>query len=224
MTTDHASTAVVVLAAGAGTRMKSDTPKALHPVLGVPMVGHVLRTAETLQPDRLIVVTGHKRQAVETWIGQQQWSCPVLFAEQAEQRGTGHAVQMAVDALGDVQQVLILYCDGPLLQSATLRTLLEARGNGLVSLMTAVPPDPARYGRVLLDDAGTIDRIVEHADANEAERAVTLINAGMMAVDRQFLEQALGQLSDSNAQGELYLTDLLEMARNAGLPAVGESR
>ncbi len=218
MQTQRSQTAVIILAAGMGTRMKSTTPKALHPILGVPMVGHVLRIAEVLKPAQMIVVTGHKREDVEAWIDTQRWSCAVDFVEQADQRGTGHAVQMAVPALRDVKDVLVLYCDGPLLRPQTLDRLMTARGEGLVSLMTAVPPDAARYGRVVLNAAGQIDQIVEHADATEAERAIDLINAGMMAVQRQFLEEALSQLSDTNAQGELYLTDLLAMARDRGQP------
>jgi bifunctional UDP-N-acetylglucosamine pyrophosphorylase / glucosamine-1-phosphate N-acetyltransferase len=218
MQPNRSATAVVVLAAGAGTRMKSATPKALHPVLGVPMVGHVLRIAEQLKPGRMVVVTGHQRAAVEAWIGAQQWNCDVHFVEQAEQRGTGHAVKMAVPELGDAEEVLVLYCDGPLLTANTLAQLLNARGDGVVSLMTAEPPDAAKYGRVVLNGDGRVDRIVEHADANPEELAVPLINAGMMALQRRFLEDALGRLSDDNAQGELYLTDLLAMARDAGLP------
>lgn len=220
MNVDRKQTAVIVLAAGAGTRMKSATPKALHPVLGVPMVGHVLRIAERLRPGRMIVVTGHGREAVEAWISSEKWSCDVDFVEQAERRGTGHAVQMAVPALGDATEVLVLYCDGPLLHTETLESLLSERGDGLVSLMTAIPPDPAQYGRVILNDAGRIQAIVEHADANEEQRQVGLINAGMMALDRTFLEHGLSQLSDGNAQGELYLTDLLEMAAKADKPGV----
>lgn len=218
MQPNRPATVVVVLAAGAGTRMKSATPKALHPVLGVPIVGHVLRIAEQLKPARMIVVTGHKRDAVEAWIDTQSYGCEVRFVEQAEQRGTGHAVKMAVPELGDAEEVLVLYCDGPLLQTETLSKLLSARGDGLVSLMTAEPPDAGKYGRVVLNAEGHVDRIVEHADADADERAVTLINAGMMALQRRFLEDGLSRLDDNNAQGELYLTDLLGMARDAGVP------
>ncbi len=216
--TARPDTAIVILAAGQGTRMKSSRPKALHEVLGLPMIGHVMRVAETLQPGRMVIVTGHGRDQVQGWIGSQSWSCDVRFVEQAEQRGTGHAVQMALPELGDARDVLILYCDGPLLLPSTLANLLDARGDGHVSLITARPPDSAKYGRVILDDDGRIDRIVEHADCNADELAVDLINAGMMAVSRDFLVDALGRLSDDNAQGELYLTDLLEMARQAALP------
>lgn len=210
--------AVVILAAGQGTRMKSALPKALHPVLGVPMVGHVMRIAEALQPGRMILVTGHGRAAVQEWIGGQTWACPVRFVEQADQRGTGHAVQMALPELGAATEVLVLYCDGPLLLPATLVRLLQGRKDGLIALMTAVPPDPARYGRVILDDHQRIQAIVEHADATAAQREVGLINAGMMAVRRDFLERALAGLSDNNAQGELYLTDLLGMAATEQQP------
>ena len=218
MQPDRKGTTVVVLAAGAGTRMKSATPKALHPVLGLPMVGHVMRIAESLNPGRIVVVTGHAREAVEGWIGSQKWACEVAFVEQAEQRGTGHAVMQAVPELGDADEVLVLYCDGPLLRAQTLADLLSARKDGLIALMTARPPDAAMYGRVILDDGGRITAIVEFADCDEHQKQVDLINAGMMAVQREFLVQALGRLDDNNAQGELYLTDLLAMAAADGQP------
>jgi len=210
--------AIVVLAAGHGTRMKSTTPKVLHPVLGEPMVGHVLRLAEALTPDRIVVVTGAGREAVEGWLHGQTWSTDLRTVEQVDPRGTGHAAQFALAELDGMNEVLILYGDVPLLRLNSLRDLLSARGDRPLSLLVAKVPDPTGYGRVLSDDEGLIERIVEHRDASDAQRQVDVVNAGMMVTDRAFLEQALARLESNNDQGELYLTDLAELAATAGTP------
>ncbi len=217
--------AVVILAAGQGSRMKSSTPKVLHEVLGSPMIAHVLKAATALAPERIVVITGHGRAAVDDWVA--QWaienaallgSCAVSCIEQVAPRGTGHAVQFALPTLAEVDEALILYGDVPLLRVQTLEALLAARKTGAISLLAGNLSDPSGYGRVLLDAEGRVARIVEHADATAAERDVQLVNAGMMAVDAAFLRGALGRLDDNNAQGELYLTDLLEIATQDGLP------
>ncbi len=212
--------AIVVLAAGHGTRMKSATPKVLHPVLGEPMVGHVLRLAETLEPERIIVVTGSGREAVEAWLASRKTSVELRTVEQIDPRGTGHATQFAVPELEGIDEVLVLYGDVPLLRLSSLRDLLAARGDRPLSLMAAEVPDASGYGRVLLNEEGLIERIVEHRDATEEQRAVSLVNAGMMVVDKPFLVDGLARLESNNDQGELYLTDLPEMAHAAGTPGV----
>ena len=208
--------AIVVLAAGQGKRMMSDLPKVLHPVLGEPMIGHVLRQCEALKPARVVVVTGHGRDQAEAWIETRTWSCPVQFVEQVAPRGTGHAMQCAMELLDGCDEVLVLYGDVPLLRPSTLASLLDARASSPVSVLIATVPDTARYGRVVVDQNGRIERIVEHADATEEQRQIRQINAGMMAIDIDFARRALTQLEGNNAQGELYLTDLLAIARDEG--------
>ena len=212
--------AIVVLAAGHGTRMKSARAKVLHPVLGEAMLAHVLRVAEALDPDRIVVVTGAGKVEVESWLASRPWSVPLTTVEQINPRGTGHATQFAIPAIADSDEVLVLYGDVPLLREESLHALLAARGDGSLSLLAADVPDPTGYGRVLVDGHGAIEGIIEHADASAAQRGVTLVNVGMMAAETRFLIDALGRLDDNNAQGELYLTDVPAMAFAAGRPGV----
>ncbi len=216
--------AVVILAAGLGKRMHSATPKVLHRVLGEPMLGHVLRTAHDLGSERTVVVTGHGRAAVEAYVAQWAAAHPEAVApiciEQVDPHGTGHAMQCALPALAGASEVLVLYGDVPLLRVSSLLALLEARGDGLLSLLVTNMADPTGYGRVLLEAGNRIARVVEHKDASEFVRKITVINAGMMALDANFLRQALADLRADNAQGELYLTDLVEMAAKRGQPGV----
>ncbi|MCO4761774.1 MAG: bifunctional UDP-N-acetylglucosamine diphosphorylase/glucosamine-1-phosphate N-acetyltransferase GlmU [Myxococcales bacterium] len=213
--------AVVILAAGQGSRMKSATPKVLHEVLGYPMIGHVLRSATALSPERIVVITGHGRAIVDAWVD--QWAAAnegvnVSCVEQVNPRGTGHAVQSALGALKGMDEVVVLYGDVPLLQTETLAALVAARGDQSLSLLAGQLDDPTGYGRVLLDANGHIAAIVEQADTTPEQRRVRLINAGMMVVDGAFLGDALGRIDDNNAQGELYLTDLLAIAAADGNP------
>ncbi len=220
--------AVVILAAGLGKRMYSQLPKVLHPLLGEPMLGHVLQAAARLAPTRIAVVTGHGKERVQSYVA--QWTArhraelPVgvepACVEQPHQGGTGHAVQCAEPIWTDSDEVLILYGDTPLLTTSTLQLLRLARGEGLLSLLVGVLPDPTGYGRVLLDGAGQIDQVVEHKDASTEQQKTTLINAGMMCASRAFLAAALPQLQPNNAQGELYLTDLLAVATKMGRSGV----
>lgn len=222
------SLAVVILAAGQGKRMYSQTPKVLHPLLGEPMLGHVLATAAALQPDRLVVVCGHGRAEVEPYVAawgvrhaaQLPEGVQPLCLEQPSQGGTGHAVRCAQPGWQGADEVLILYGDVPLLTAPTLQGLRAARGDRPLSLLAAELADPTGYGRVLRDASGHIAAVVEHKDASSEQRAVRLINAGMMCVDADFLADALPRLRPDNAQGELYLTDLLAMATAAGRAGV----
>ena len=205
---------IVILAAGQGTRMKSATPKVLHHLAGRPLLAHVLGAADTLSPVRIVVVYGHGGEQVPTVFAQRD---DVVWAEQTPQLGTGHALQQAQPHLADCDRVLVLYGDVPLVEADTLRALLACPEP--VALLTVRLPDPTGYGRVVRNPAGSVCRIVEQQDANEAERAIDEVNTGILALDGSRLAGWLGRLENANAQGEYYLTDLVAMAVADGLPA-----
>ena len=209
--------AVVILAAGKGTRMKSDLPKVLHPIAGRPMVQHVVDAAGALDPDNTVLIYGHGGEAVRQAVtgSRLQW------AEQAEQRGTGHAVAQALPHLEE-DVVLVLYGDVPLLQPQTLRDFVARVDDRSLALMTLTLADPSGYGRVIRDADGKVRRVVEQKDASDDEKAVREINTGILACTRRFLNDSLPRLSNSNAQGEYYLTDLIAMAVDAGMDVVTE--
>ncbi|MEG8279411.1 bifunctional UDP-N-acetylglucosamine diphosphorylase/glucosamine-1-phosphate N-acetyltransferase GlmU [Streptomyces sp. AHA2] len=211
--------AVVVLAAGEGTRMKSATPKVLHELCGRSLVGHVLAAAGELDPEHLVVVVGHAREKVTAHLG--EIAPGVRTAVQAEQNGTGHAVRMGLEELGgSVDGTVVVVCgDTPLLTGATLRALAgthSADGNA-VTVLTAEVPDATGYGRIVRDEAtGAVTAIVEHKDATEAQRSIREINSGVFAFDGQLLADALKKVRTDNSQGEEYLTDVLGILREAG--------
>ncbi|MBN0046042.1 bifunctional UDP-N-acetylglucosamine diphosphorylase/glucosamine-1-phosphate N-acetyltransferase GlmU [Streptomyces actuosus] len=210
--------AVVVLAAGEGTRMKSATPKVLHEICGRSLVGHVLAAARELDPENLVVVVGHAREKVTAHLAE---TAPgVRTAVQAEQNGTGHAVRMGLEQLGGgVDGTVVVVCgDTPLLTGATLARLAAAHhddGNA-VTVLTAEVPDATGYGRIVRDDTGAVTAIVEHKDATEVQREIREINSGVFAFDGQLLADALKQVRTDNSQGEEYLTDVLGILREAG--------
>ncbi|PSL04710.1 UDP-N-acetylglucosamine pyrophosphorylase /glucosamine-1-phosphate N-acetyltransferase [Haloactinopolyspora alba] len=208
--------AVVVLAAGEGTRMKSSTPKVLHELAGRSLVGHAVAAVQELEPDHLTVVIGHGRDQVAAHLGQTPGVATVV---QEQQLGTGHAVQVALGALPDLDGVVVVtYGDVPLLTGATLHELVDAHtaDANAVTVLTADVADPTGYGRILRDDEGAVRGIVEHKDASAEVRAITEINSGIYAFDAAVLRSALGQLTTDNSQGELYLTDVLGIARSEG--------
>ncbi|MDO0914276.1 bifunctional UDP-N-acetylglucosamine diphosphorylase/glucosamine-1-phosphate N-acetyltransferase GlmU [Streptomyces sp. DT2A-34] len=211
--------AVVVLAAGEGTRMKSATPKVLHELCGRSLVGHVLAAARELRPENLVVVVGHAREKVTAHLG--EIDPGVRTAVQAEQNGTGHAVRMALEELGGtVDGTVVVVCgDTPLLTGETLTRLAathSADGNA-VTVLTAEVPDATGYGRIVRDGvSGAVTAIVEHKDATESQRAIREINSGVFAFDGQLLADALGKVRTDNSQGEEYLTDVLGILREAG--------
>ncbi|MFJ6086133.1 bifunctional UDP-N-acetylglucosamine diphosphorylase/glucosamine-1-phosphate N-acetyltransferase GlmU [Streptomyces sp. NPDC092369] len=211
--------AVVVLAAGEGTRMKSATPKVLHEICGRSLVGHVLAAARELAPENLVVVVGHAREKVTAHLG--VIDPAVHTAVQAEQNGTGHAVRIGLEELGgSVDGTVVVVCgDTPLLTGETLSRLAEthsADGNA-VTVLTAEVPDATGYGRIVRDDVtGAVVGIVEHKDASEAQRAIREINSGVFAFDGQLLADALKKVRTDNSQGEEYLTDVLGILREAG--------
>ncbi|MER6674902.1 bifunctional UDP-N-acetylglucosamine diphosphorylase/glucosamine-1-phosphate N-acetyltransferase GlmU [Streptomyces sp. NPDC000983] len=211
--------AVVVLAAGEGTRMKSATPKVLHEICGRSLVGHVLAAARELQPENLVVVVGHAREQVTAHLAEADPA--VRTAVQAQQNGTGHAVRMALEELGGtVDGTVVVVCgDTPLLTGATLRDLAATHsGDGnAVTVLTAEVPDATGYGRIVRDAAsGAVTAIVEHKDADDAQRAIREINSGVFAFDGRLLADALGKVRTDNSQGEEYLTDVLGILREAG--------
>ncbi|MFG2650873.1 bifunctional UDP-N-acetylglucosamine diphosphorylase/glucosamine-1-phosphate N-acetyltransferase GlmU [Streptomyces sp. NPDC048436] len=211
--------AVVVLAAGEGTRMKSATPKVLHEICGRSLIGHVLEAAYALSPERLVTVVGFAREKVVEHLG--TIAPDVRTAYQSEQKGTGHAVRIALDELGgSVDGTVIVVCgDTPLLTGATLRKLAATHtGDGnAVTVLTAEVPDATGYGRIVRDgESGAVTGIVEHKDATEIQRAIREINSGVFAFDGQLLAKALGKVRTDNSQGEEYLTDVLGILREAG--------
>ncbi|MFD4539826.1 bifunctional UDP-N-acetylglucosamine diphosphorylase/glucosamine-1-phosphate N-acetyltransferase GlmU [Streptomyces bauhiniae] len=211
--------AVVVLAAGEGTRMKSATPKVLHRICGRSLVGHVLAASRELDPAELVVVVGHAREQVAAHLA--EIDPEVRTAVQEQQNGTGHAVRMALEELGGpVDGTVVVVCgDTPLLTSDTLAALTgthQADGNA-VTVLTAEVPDATGYGRIVRDGAsGAVTAIVEHKDATDEQRAIAEINSGVFAFDGRLLADALKQVRTDNSQGEEYLTDVLGILRAAG--------
>ncbi len=217
----RARTAAVVLAAGQGTRFRSERAKVLHQVAGRSMLRWVLEALRPLDLDRVVVVVGH--QGPEVAAEAEAAALPGLVTvEQPVQRGTGHAVRCAVEAgaLDDADTVLVLPGDVPLLRAEALEALLAAHGDRAVTLATARVDDPAGYGRVIRTADGAVARIVEHRDASEAERAVDEINASIYAFARAALARELARLSADNDQGEEYLTDVVEPLTAQGAGAV----
>jgi len=217
---DQRRFAVVILAAGQGTRMRSDTHKVLHPIASRPLLLHLLDRVDALGAEPKVVVVGKGRDQVEAAIAGRG----VMIAVQSEQKGTGHAVQQAADALaGYSGPVLILYADTPFVETSTLRRMLDRLdgdgGPGIVVLASS-PDDPLKYGRIILDRGDRIARMVEYKDATEEERAVRLCNSGMMAVRAGDLFRWLGEVGNDNAAGEYYLPDIVNIAAAEGREAV----
>ncbi len=209
---------VVILAAGKGTRMCSKHAKVLHTLAGRSLIQHVVNTTHTLQPSRLAVVVGHQAEEVKSHLG----DGPV-WVHQTEQLGTGHAVKLAMQALpsGADEVVLILYGDVPLASQATLSRAVDAAQAGCVGLVTAEFDDPAELGRIVRDTNGRIQRIVEYKDATPEERNLHEINSGILAVPGSRLREWLERIEPHNAQGEYYLTDIIEFAVADGVAVEG---
>ena len=206
---------VVILAAGMGKRMQSALPKVLHPLAGKPLLAHVVDTAKTLQPGQLCIVYGHGGDAVPSSFQDSTLS----FALQAPQLGTGHAVAQAMPLLDDNVPTLVLYGDVPLTTSATLTRLLDSAASDKLAVLTITVPDPTGYGRIVREQ-GKIVRIVEQKDANASERAICEINTGIIVAPTAKLRQWLAALSNDNAQGEYYLTDIVASAVADGVEVV----
>ena len=207
---------IVVLAAGKGKRMYSSLPKVLHPIGGRPMLARVLDTARTLSPSRLVVVYGHGGEAVRAALP----DADIVWAEQAEQLGTGHALKMALPALPETGRTLVLYGDVPLIEASTLEALVAAAGDE-AALLTDVLDNPTGYGRIVRSADGAISAIVEDKDCTPDERAIREINTGMLVLPSARLAGWLAELRNGNAQGEYYLTDVVARAVRDGLTVHG---
>lgn len=206
------STTVVILAAGKGTRMRSSLPKVLQPLAGRPLLGHVIETAKKLNADNIITIYGHGGDRVQTAFAQQD----IKWVEQAEQLGTGHAVQMTLPVLPHDGVSLILSGDVPCINPVTLQKLLDATATTSIGLVTLTLPDANGYGRIVREN-DQIQAIVEHKDASEEQRQIKEINTGIYAVSNAKLHEWLPNLSNDNAQGEYYLTDIVAMALADGM-------
>jgi bifunctional UDP-N-acetylglucosamine pyrophosphorylase/glucosamine-1-phosphate N-acetyltransferase len=211
--------AVIVLAAGGGTRMRSKIPKVMHAIGGRSLLGHCLSAARGLQPDRLGVVIGHGRDLVEPHLREIDPAASIVV--QDSQLGTGHAVRVALEALpavGGGGLVLVTYGDVPLQTTALLADLLAAhvRDSNAVTVLTATLPDPYGYGRIVRDPSGAVAAIVEEKDATDAQRAITETSSGIFAFDEAVLRNSLSRVGSDNAAGEVYLTDVVGIARADG--------
>ena len=211
------NTALIILAAGKGTRMNSDLPKVLHPIAGEPMLIHALEAGAVLAPKRTVVVAGHGADAVRNATLTHDMTIKVV--EQEEQLGTAHAVAQARKALvGFEGHAIVLYGDTPFIQPETLEKMQSALADNDVVILGFEAADPARYGRLVMDGQ-QLDRIVEYKDASEAERTITLCNSGVVACDATLLFELIDAVDNKNASEEYYLTDIVEIARGRGLSA-----
>ena len=211
-----ARTAAVVLAAGKGTRFRSELAKVLHRAAGRTLVGHVLEAVRPLGLGQVVVVVGHQADDVRAAV-EASGVANLTTVVQEEQLGTGHAVQVAMPALADdIEQVMILPGDTPLLTASTLEELLHAARGNAAAMLTAHASDPAGYGRVIRDDAGSVLQVVEHRDATPEQREIDEFNAGMYVIARDQLAHGLDRLDTGNDQGELYLTDVVEILAGEG--------
>ncbi|WKD49824.1 bifunctional UDP-N-acetylglucosamine diphosphorylase/glucosamine-1-phosphate N-acetyltransferase GlmU [Microbulbifer spongiae] len=207
---------VVVLAAGKGSRMRSGLPKVLHPIGGIPMLGRVIETARQLEEVRITVVVGHGAEQVQARFA----DSGVQFVQQAEQLGTGHAVAQAIPHFRQGASVLVLYGDVPLVKAGTLQSLLSAADKG-PALLSVEMANPAGYGRIVRDDAGRVQAIVEEKDADAATLGIREVNTGILAAPAELLARWLPELSCDNAQGEYYLTDVIARAVSEEIAVTG---
>jgi bifunctional UDP-N-acetylglucosamine pyrophosphorylase / glucosamine-1-phosphate N-acetyltransferase len=211
--------AVIILAAGEGTRMRTDTPKMLNEVCGRPMLGHVVAAARELAPERLILVVSDARGQVATYAGETFPDADLVVQERRGSWGTGHAVRTVIETLGVIHgTVIVLFSDTPMLRGTTLVKLAaeHAATGAAVTVLTAQAPDPKGYGRILRDDTGRVAGIVEEADATDEQRQVTEISSGMFAFDGDLLADAVKRVPVANATGEEYLTEVPAILRADG--------
>jgi len=205
----------VILAAGKGTRMKSDKAKVLHELNGKPMLYYSVVAAKEAGAEKIVAVIGHQAEIVREKFA----NSDCIFVEQNPQLGTGHAVLQAKDILADYKGLTVILCgDVPLLKPSTIKSLIDNHltAKAVISVLTTVPPPPHAYGRIVKDDKGNVLKIVEHKDATEDEKKIGEINTGIYCVDTKFLFHALGKVTNNNQQREYYLTDIVEIAYREG--------
>lgn len=211
------SLALIILAAGKGTRMKSDLPKVLHEVAGAPLLVHAMKSASALEPAKTVIVAGHGSDAVSR--AATDWDEQAAVVLQTKQLGTAHAVAQARDALADHQgNAIVLYGDTPFIKPETMQRMVEARSTYDVIVLGFTAADPGKYGRLVMQ-GNDLQKIVEFKDANDQERAITLCNSGVICADNQTLFDLIDAVGNDNASGEYYLTDIVEIAQNRGLKA-----
>ncbi|EDZ48043.1 UDP-N-acetylglucosamine diphosphorylase/glucosamine-1-phosphate N-acetyltransferase [Rhodobacterales bacterium Y4I] len=215
------SIALVILAAGKGTRMNSDLPKVLHPIAQAPMLEHAMAAGRALAPERTIIVAGHGAEAVRAAVSEIDEEAEVVLQE--EQLGTAHAVDQARAALDGFEgDVVVLYGDTPFVSAETLERMVEARQRADLVILGFEAADPGRYGRLVME-GDSLERIVEFKDASEAERAISFCNSGLMAGKASAIFDLIAKVGNENASGEYYLTDLVELARREGLKVTAVS-
>ncbi len=206
--------AIIILAAGKGTRMKSERAKVLHALSGRPMIMYVVDTAVKVAGDDIIIVIGNQADTVKNVVSA---GADVQFVLQEEQKGTGHAVRCALPALPDhCQHVVILSGDVPLIKSLTILHLIDKHVNEIndVTVLGVNFDNPFGYGRIVVNPAGGVEKIVEETDASESERYLNIVNSGIYCVEKKFLEKSLSKIKSNNKQNEIYLTDIVEVANN----------
>ena len=205
----------LILAAGKGTRMKSEKAKVLHELNGKPLLYYSIAAAKAIGAEKIVAVIGHQADTVRAKFA----GSGCIFVEQNPQLGTGHAVLQAKDVLSDYDGLTVILCgDVPLLKSSTIKLLIDNHlaAKAVVSVLTTIPPPPHAYGRIVKDDKSNVLKIVEHKDATEEERKIGEINTGIYCVDTKFLFEALRKVTNNNQQGEYYLTDIVEIAVREG--------
>jgi UDP-N-acetylglucosamine diphosphorylase/glucosamine-1-phosphate N-acetyltransferase len=206
----------LILAAGKGTRMKSDKAKVLHVLNGKPLLHYSLAAAKEAGAEKIVAVIGYQADKVRGEFADSD----CIFVDQKPQLGTGHAVLQAKDILADYKGLTVILCgDVPLLKASTIKSLIDNHlaAKAVVSVLTTIPPPPHAYGRIVKDDKGNVLKIVEHKDATEDEKKIGEINTGIYCVDTKFLFHALGKVTDNNQQHEYYLTDIIEIACREGV-------
>jgi len=208
---------IVILAAGKGTRMHSDMPKVLHKIGGNPILGHVIDCAKNLGAQKIVVVYGYGGLEVREAINDEE----IIWVNQAQQNGTGHAVQQAIKHLDEDARTLILLGDVPLVDAEACKKLTSLADSRL-AILSFNKTDPTGYGRIIRDASGTVSAIVEHKDASALQREITEVNTGIMALPNAYLVAWLAQLNNNNAQGEYYLTDIVKIAEQQGVEVVAE--
>ena len=206
----------IILAAGKGKRMQSDLAKVLHPLCGVPILTYPIATARAAGAEKIVVVIGHQAEQIRDGFADQG----LIFVEQREQLGTGHAVLQAAEPFRDHEGTIAILCgDVPLIRPETVRSLYEhhRRGGATVTVLTTIPENPTGYGRVVKEESGRVAGIVEEKDATTEQKKIREINTGIYCVESRFLFTAVAALGNRNAQGEYYLTDIVEIAFRQGL-------